>query len=93
MKASDKIRDALEKVVREELSSSRIRQVEVEEREDHDGDASLFVTIRFDGEARDLDVSKLTGITRHLRSRLSRMGEHRFPYTRFISTSEAGEAA
>ncbi|MCX7646920.1 MAG: hypothetical protein N2Z62_16695 [Rhodobacteraceae bacterium] len=93
MRASDEIRDALEEVVRQELPASRIRRVEVEEGEDHDGDASLFVTIRFDGEPRDLEVSKLTGLTRRLRSRLSGMGEHRFPYTRFISTSEAGEAA
>jgi hypothetical protein len=93
MHASDEIQKAVEQVVKNELSPAKIDSVDVEEGKDHDGEKAFFVTIMFIGEPRDLEVSKLTGLTRHLRSRLSEMGEHRFPYTRFISNSEAGEAA
>lgn len=90
----ENIEKAIEEVVRERFSGVNIVRVDVEEGEDHDGDCVFFVKVVFDSEIKDLDAARLSGITRHLRSRLFEMGDERFPYTRFISQADfEGEAA
>jgi hypothetical protein len=90
---SDKIERAIEDVVRERLLNINIERVDVEEGEDHDGDRAFFVRIIFDSKITDFDKSRLSGLTRHIRSRLSALGEDRFPYTRFVASDEFHGAA
>ncbi|SIO48700.1 hypothetical protein SAMN05444722_2575 [Rhodovulum sp. ES.010] len=90
----ENIAKAIEEVVRDRFADVRIVRVDVEEGQDHDGDQVFFVRVVFDSEIKDLDAAKLSGITRHLRSRLFDLGDERFPYTRFISQADfEGEAA
>ncbi len=79
----DVIRRAIADVVRDRFDTVNIVQVEVEEGLDHDGEAAFFVRVIFDADAKDLPAERLSGIKRHLRSSLEKLGEHRFPYTRF----------
>lgn len=89
----EEIRSAIEDVVRNRFDNIKIERVEVQEGEDHDGDHVFFVKIVFDADLKAFNASRLSGLTRHLRSRLDAIGEDRFPYTRFISSNESHEAA
>jgi hypothetical protein len=89
----DAIRRAITNVVRERFDSVGIVRVEVEEGLDHDGEQAFFVRVIFDADANDLPAERLSGIKRHLRSTLEKLGEHRFPYTRFTPRSEVDGAA
>jgi len=82
------LKQAIETVVRSRFPSIDIRHVLVEEGEDHDGDPVLFVKIVFDAPLEHLDPARLSGITRHIRSRLAELNEDRFPHSRFISLSD-----
>ncbi|TCP27752.1 hypothetical protein [Rhodovulum adriaticum] len=87
------IENAIEDVVRKRFAGVNIVRVDVEEGEDHDGDRVFFVNVVFDADIKDLDASRLSSITRHLRTRLFDMGEDRFPYTRFVSKADFEGAA
>lgn len=87
------VEEAIQDVVRARFSNVNILRVDVKEGEDHDGDRVFFVTVVFDADIKDLDASRLSGLTRHLRSRLFDMGEERFPYTRFVSKADFEGAA
>jgi hypothetical protein len=50
----------------------------------------LVVTIIFD-PAKPLDSKRAAGLTRHVRSRLTKIGEDSFPLISFISKAEIGK--
>lgn len=89
----ENVEKAIQDVVRERFSNVKIVRVDIKEGEDHDGDRVFFVTVVFDADIKDMDASRLSGITRHLRSRLFELGEERFPHTRFISQDDFEGAA
>lgn len=90
----DAVRTAVEKTVRARMVEEFIVRVDVKPGEDFEGDPVIFVSVVFEGEVESLDFERLSGLTRHLRSKLPDIGEDRFPHTRFVSKSEfEGHAA
>lgn len=89
----ENVEKAIEEIVRDRFSNIKIISVDVEEGEDHDGDPVLLVRVVFDAEIDDFDASRLSGITRHLRTKLFDMDESRFPLTRFVSRKDVEGAA
>lgn len=55
---------------------------------DSDGDPVLRVSIVLNEDEDDLDPKKMLGLVRHLRSRLARHGEERFPLVSFFSRGD-----
>lgn len=82
------------KVVKETLAvdfeNVRIIDVRVQDEQDSDGDAVLRVEVVFEGTRKDMDVRKLAGIVRHVRPKLSEIGENAFPVFSFISKGDWG---
>jgi hypothetical protein len=91
--ASEAIKDLIEAVIRERLSSAAIHKVVVTSDEDADGDAVLRVAVILEGKHSDLDRDKVVGLIRHLRSKLGdsedHAAAHAFPILSFMSKNEA----
>lgn len=85
---------AISKVVSETLSKDfdnlKITNVEVLRDVDFDGDPILKIEITFVGTRRDIDARKISGAVRHVRPKLSAIGELAFPMLSFITQSDAG---
>jgi hypothetical protein len=80
------------KVVKETLAidfgNVRIIDVRVQDEQDSDGDAVLRVEVVFEGTRNDMDVSKLAGVVRHIRPKLSEIDENAFPVFSFIARGD-----
>ena len=91
--ASEAIKDIIEAVIRERLSSDVVHKVVVTSDEDADGDAVLRVAVVLEGKHSDLDREKVVGLIRHLRSKLEdsedRAAAQAFPILSFMSKNEA----
>ena len=89
----NKIREAVESIVKERFDNVEIVRVDVEEGRDHDGEDVLYVRVVFDADVNELRAERMSGLVRHLRSRLGELGETRFPLTRYLSKSDYEGAA
>jgi len=90
--ASEAIKDIIEAVIRERLSSDVVHKVVVTSDEDADGDAVLRVAVVLEGKHSDLDREKMVGLVRHLRSKLEDSEDRdaqAFPILSFMSKNEA----
>lgn len=70
-------------VLRAKLGNWGFEDAEVAAGLDHDGDASLFVTVRFKPKSGVTDGAASTEAHAALRRRLLGLGEDRFPYMRY----------
>lgn len=87
------LHDLVEEIVKGRFDAIKIVRVDVEEGRDHDGDDVLFVTVVFDGDAKDMKADRMAGLARHLRSGLAKIGETRFPLTSYLSATDYEGAA
>lgn len=86
---SDDIKRIIESVIRERLAGSEIVEVRVAEDEDYEGDRIFRVMVIFDASKGQLDSEKITGLARHLRSRLDSRNAFSHPIFRFVSKTDA----
>ena len=82
------LHDEVETLARQRFEGVDVKLVDVREATDFDGDDILVVQIVLDAEPAEVDPSRLSGFTRHLRRVLERQGENRYPITRFFSASD-----
>ena len=78
-----KVRDAIERVLRERLGQQGFREAAVSAGVDHDGDPVLFVLAQFDLVPEPIDPAFTVGITDAVRDALDEVGEIRFPHINF----------
>ena len=86
---SDDIKAIIESVVRERLAGSQIQQVIIKEDEDYEGDRIFRVMVVFDATKGKLDSHRISGLARHLRSRLEGVDAFSHPIFRFVSQADA----
>lgn len=68
----------------------KILNVKVERDIDFDGDDILKIVVVFEGTRKDIDARKVSGAVRHVRPKLTAIGERAFPLLSFISVGDAG---
>lgn len=88
-----KVKEAIRRVAAERLSDARIVSVEVREDTDFDGDPIFVVTLVVDAAEHRLDRRRVSGLVRHIRSKLAEINEYSFPLVSFISKSDADASA
>ena len=74
----------------EDFDNIEILKVNVTRDTDFDGEDVLKIQVIFNGTLKDTDAGKLSGAIRHVRPKLSEIGEKAFPLLSFISSSEKG---
>lgn len=84
-----RIKSIIDKTVRDRLGEAAIHSVNIIEDVDFDGQPVFRVTVIFEAKRGKLDAEKTSGITRHIRHKLLEIDESKFPFFRFVSTSDA----
>ena len=82
------IAHTIRQVLSDDFWNIEIVDVRVSRGQDSDGDEILKVDIIFEADEKALDARKVSGVVRHLRPRLSAIGEHGFPLMSFISRTD-----
>ena len=82
-------REIVEEVIRSRMAGSEIVEIRSAEGEDHEGDPVLRVMVVFDPAKGALNSQRMTGLARHLRSRLGPDGAAPYPVFQFVSKSDA----
>lgn len=85
----DRLKQAIEDVVRDRFRGADLQAVEVRDDVDSDGEGILRVRIVIDLAQAESDASAMSGFVRHLRPKLAALGETRFPVMSFISRADA----
>jgi len=84
------VAEVIKNVLIDDFENIRIVDVRVLRRvEDEDG-VTLEIQVIFEGTPKDLDARKVAGAVRHVRPKLTAMGEAGFPLFSFVSSGEAG---
>ncbi|WP_147274961.1 hypothetical protein [Ferruginivarius sediminum] len=83
-----KVREAVERVVRERFNDVRIVSVDVTPDLDEDGQRILMIDVVFSADKKHLDSRKTVGLTRHVLPKLHEVDEPGFPVFSFIADSE-----
>lgn len=83
-----KVREAVERVVRERFSDVCIVSISITPDLDEDGERILLIDVVFKADKKHLDSSKTVGLTRHLLPKLHEANEPGFPIFSFIADSE-----
>ncbi len=76
----DQVRELADQVASRHLAPWGFAGSDVEAKEDHDGDAALFVTLHFREGSRVADGRAYSDTLTGLRQALLKHGEVRFPY-------------
>lgn len=79
-----KIKQLIEPVFRQSLEGSGYEAMDVRSGEDHDGDAALFMKIRFGPDAEMLAGAQANALLAQTREVLLEYGEERFPHLDFV---------
>jgi len=87
------IHRVVEDVVKQRFDNVDIVRVDIEEALDHDGEEVLLVRVVFDADLSAMKADRMSGLVRHLRSSLAKIGEARFPLTSYLSKSDFEGAA
>ena len=87
----DDVAEVIETTVREHFAGADIPSVTVQPDTGSDGDPLLRVTVVFDGpDAKTtLRTDRMISLVRHIRPRLWKMNDDRFPLVSFISKLDA----
>lgn len=67
-----------------------VSDVQVREEVDSDGDEIIHVYVVHDKAPKQADIRRLLGAVRHVRPRLTEVGETAFPLFSFISRDDVG---
>ena len=81
--ARNKVREAIERVLRDQLGPLGFQAATVRAGVDHDGDPVLFVDANFKLVPEPLDPAFTVGITDAVRDALDAVGETRFPHINY----------
>ena len=76
------VQNAVERILREHLADSGLREVDVRAGQDHDGDDILYVDAYFDLQS-EVHPERFHGLTTAVRGALEPLGEFRFPHLRY----------
>jgi len=90
MDENKKIRNVILRSLSDDFDNVKIKSIEVHRDVDLDGDVVLRVAVMFEGARKDVDIKKLSSAVRHIRPKLSAIGEMAFPVLSFISEKEVG---
>jgi hypothetical protein len=82
------IEEVVADTLRDDFDNIKILNVKVFRDEDSDGDEILRIDVVFEGSRKD--ARTLAGAVRHVRPKLSAIGEKAFPLFSFISERDAG---
>jgi hypothetical protein len=77
-----KVKAAIERILRANLSRYGFVGATIEPREDHDGDPAIFVDAQYQLSDEPVDSRVTLATLSMLRDRLINLGEDRFPYLR-----------
>jgi hypothetical protein len=91
MRDMKRIEMVVKNVLAADFDKVKIFEVRVRDETDSDGDKVLRVEVIFEGARKDLDAGKLSGAVRHVRPKLSEIGEEAFPLFSFISKGDWSE--
>jgi hypothetical protein len=84
--------ELIKKIVKDTLAGHfdhvRILRINVKKELDSEGEDLLKIDVIFEGAAKDLDYSKLSGTVRLLRPKLDKIDESAFPLLSFISKTD-----
>ena len=80
-------------VLTQQFPGLSLVSVEIEEGHDAGGEPVLDIMVVYEPGGRELDVSRVVGLVRHLRPELSQIGEDRFPVMSYIPADEYAETA
>jgi hypothetical protein len=86
----DRIIEVVEKELARDFANLKIIEVKVRGDVDFDNEEVLRVDVVFEGEKKDVDASVLSGVVRHVRPKLTEIGEKAFPLFSFISNRDLG---
>ena len=86
--------EKIEEIVRDTLAADfekiHVSDVQVREEVGWDGDDILHVYVIFEGAPKHSEIRKLSGVVRHVRPKLTEVGEKAFPLFSFISKDDVG---
>lgn len=91
MVAKEKLKSEIEEVVRGQIHSGEVVSVSVDRGSDADGEEIILVHVIFNNKSNRIDAKETIGITRHVRDRLTKLGDDRFPIFYYVAKSEAGK--
>lgn len=77
-----RVKAAIERILRENLSRFGFEHATIEPREDHDGDPAIFIDAEYRLSDEPVDSRVTLATLSMLRDRLIALGEDRFPYLR-----------
>ena len=77
-----KVRDAIERVLRQRMKRHGYRSADIRADVDHDGDPVLRIDVHYDLMPDPLDPTATVGLLSALRDALDEIGETRFPHVR-----------
>lgn len=83
------IADVVKHTISETFDNVTILKVNVTA--DEYDDEILNIEIIFEGTPKDLDARKVSGAVRHVRPKLTEIGESAFPLLSFVSKGDAGQ--
>lgn len=86
----EQIADIVRDTLTTDFQKIQISDVQVREDVDSDGDRILHVYVIFEGAPKHADIRKLSGAVRHVRPKLTEVGETAFPLFSFISREDVG---
>lgn len=81
-RVDDKVRKAVEKVLRDRLADYGFSGVNIAPSNDRDGDPILLVDVRYKAVDKPIASKATFGLVTAIRQELARMGETRFPHVR-----------
>ena len=84
----DATHDIVLRSLKEDFENVEILDVKVDGDIDFDGDEVLRITVIFQGTPKDLSASSVSGVTRHVRPKLTEIGVEAFPIFSFISNKD-----
>lgn len=93
MVSDKRLKSEIQKELRRLIQSGEILDISLERGQDSDRDDVIFVHVIFDNKTNRLDARETSVVTRHVRDRLSKIGESSFPLFYYIAKSEAGKLA
>lgn len=87
------VKEAIRSIVKERFADAKSLSVKVERAEDFDGEGVLKIYVIFEpnSSAEGLDPSKMSGLPRHIISKLEELKFQMFPLVSYVSKKEAAK--
>lgn len=89
----DRIHEVVLAALRDDFDDIEIHELIINRDVDYDDDEVLRITVVFEGTPKNIDARIVSGAVRHVRPKLTAMGENAFPLFSFVSKSDVGARA